>query len=126
MSSCNKTPVAVLHELCVRRGVVEQYNLVAAHGTPNDRIFEMSVETDTGIIGTEQVVTDRVLGMDSSFTYLVIQPYTILVSLCSACGSGKTKKEAKHNAAKAALSKLNVPAITSGVQMPGEQDTPFV
>ncbi|XP_015599552.1 interferon-inducible double-stranded RNA-dependent protein kinase activator A isoform X4 [Cephus cinctus] len=73
----SKTPVSVLQELLSRRGTTPKYELVQIEGAIHEPTFRYRV-----------TVTD------------VVDP------IVSAMGTGRSKKEAKHAAAKAVLDKL--------------------
>ncbi|XP_076244299.1 protein Loquacious-like isoform X3 [Calliopsis andreniformis] len=76
-SSCNKTPVSILQELLSRRGTTPKYELIQVEGAIHEPIFRYRV-----------TVAD------------IVDP------IVSAMGTGKSKKEAKHTAARAVLDKL--------------------
>ncbi|XP_058794643.1 RISC-loading complex subunit tarbp2-like isoform X3 [Phymastichus coffea] len=73
----SKTPVSVLQELLSRRGTTPKYELVQIEGAIHEPTFRYRV-----------TVAD------------------VVDSLISAMGTGRSKKEAKHTAAKAVLDKL--------------------
>ncbi|XP_031369776.1 RISC-loading complex subunit tarbp2-like isoform X4 [Apis laboriosa] len=76
-SLSNKTPVSILQELLSRRGTTPKYELIQVEGAIHEPIFRYRV-----------TVAD------------VVDP------IVSAMGTGKSKKEAKHAAARAVLDKL--------------------
>ncbi|XP_018394221.1 PREDICTED: RISC-loading complex subunit tarbp2-like isoform X2 [Cyphomyrmex costatus] len=84
----SKTPVSVLQELLSRRGTIPKYELVQIEGAIHEPTFRYRV-----------TVTD------------VVDP------IVSAMGTGRSKKEAKHAAAKAVLDKL-IGVNTDGVESP--------
>ncbi|XP_071563474.1 uncharacterized protein [Temnothorax nylanderi] len=84
----SKTPVSVLKELLSRRGTIPKYELVQIEGAIHEPTFRYRV-----------TVTD------------VVDP------IVSAMGTGRSKKEAKHAAAKAMLDKL-MGVNTEGVESP--------
>ncbi|XP_017886263.1 RISC-loading complex subunit tarbp2-like isoform X2 [Ceratina calcarata] len=73
----NKTPVSILQELLSRRGTTPKYELIQVEGAIHEPIFRYRV-----------TVAD------------------IIDLMVSAMGTGKSKKEAKHAAARAVLDKL--------------------
>ncbi|KOX67534.1 Interferon-inducible double stranded RNA-dependent protein kinase activator A [Melipona quadrifasciata] len=77
-SLSNKTPVSILQELLSRRGTTPKYELIQVEGAIHEPIFRYRV-----------TVAD-----------VVVDP------IVSAMGTGKSKKEAKHAAARAVLDKL--------------------
>ncbi|XP_003398995.1 interferon-inducible double-stranded RNA-dependent protein kinase activator A homolog isoform X1 [Bombus affinis] len=76
-SLSNKTPISILQELLSRRGTTPKYELIQVEGAIHEPIFRYRV-----------TVAD------------VVDP------IVSAMGTGKSKKEAKHAAARAVLDKL--------------------
>ncbi|XP_076393678.1 protein Loquacious-like isoform X2 [Megachile rotundata] len=76
-SLTNKTPVSILQELLSRRGTTPKYELIQVEGAIHEPIFRYRV-----------TVAD------------IVDP------IVSAMGTGKSKKEAKHAAARAVLDKL--------------------
>ncbi|XP_076671282.1 protein Loquacious-like isoform X1 [Andrena cerasifolii] len=76
-SLCNKTPVSILQELLSRRDTTPKYELIQVEGAIHEPIFRYRV-----------TVAD------------IVDP------IVSAMGTGKSKKEAKHAAARAVLDKL--------------------
>ncbi|CAL7940597.1 unnamed protein product [Xylocopa violacea] len=76
-SLSNKTPVSILQELLSRRGTTPKYELIQVEGAIHEPIFRYRV-----------TVAD------------IVDP------IVSAMGTGKSKKEAKHAAARAVLDKL--------------------
>ncbi|XP_031829025.1 protein Loquacious-like isoform X1 [Nomia melanderi] len=76
-SLCSKTPVSILQELLSRRGTTPKYELIQVEGAIHEPIFRYRV-----------TVAD------------IVDP------IVSAMGTGKSKKEAKHAAARAVLDKL--------------------
>ncbi|XP_076752633.1 protein Loquacious-like isoform X1 [Xylocopa sonorina] len=76
-SLSNKTPVSILQELLSRRGTTPKYELIQVEGAVHEPIFRYRV-----------TVAD------------IVDP------IVSAMGTGKSKKEAKHAAARAVLDKL--------------------
>ncbi|XP_015435571.1 PREDICTED: RISC-loading complex subunit tarbp2-like isoform X2 [Dufourea novaeangliae] len=76
-SLCNKKPVSILQELLSRRGTTPKYELIQVEGAVHEPIFRYRV-----------TVAD------------IVDP------IISAMGTGKSKKEAKHTAARAVLDKL--------------------
>ncbi|CAK9814495.1 Interferon-inducible double-stranded RNA-dependent protein kinase activator A [Anthophora plagiata] len=76
-SLSNKTPVSILQELLSRRGTTPKYELIQIEGAVHEPIFRYRV-----------TVAD------------IVDP------IVSAMGTGKSKKEAKHAAARAVLDKL--------------------
>ncbi|KOC60179.1 Interferon-inducible double stranded RNA-dependent protein kinase activator A [Habropoda laboriosa] len=77
-SLSNKTPVSILQELLSRRGTTPKYELIQVEGAVHEPIFRYRV-----------TVAD------------IVDP------IVSAMGTGKSKKEAKHAAARAVLDKLS-------------------
>nr|XP_012134513.1 PREDICTED: probable RISC-loading complex subunit BRAFLDRAFT_242885 isoform X4 [Megachile rotundata] len=86
-SLTNKTPVSILQELLSRRGTTPKYELIQVEGAIHEPIFRYRVTV------ADIVVSDK---------YLTIEADPIV----SAMGTGKSKKEAKHAAARAVLDKL--------------------
>ncbi|XP_071652951.1 uncharacterized protein [Temnothorax longispinosus] len=84
----SKTPVSILQELLSRRGTIPKYELVQIEEAIHEPTFRYRVS-----------VTD------------VVDP------IVSAMGTGRSKKEAKHAAAKAVLDKL-IGVNTEGVESP--------
>ncbi|XP_053982047.1 RISC-loading complex subunit tarbp2-like isoform X1 [Hylaeus anthracinus] len=76
-SLSNKTPVSILQELLSRRGTTPKYELIQVEGAIHEPIFRYRV-----------TVAD------------IVDP------IVTAVGTGKSKKEAKHAAARAVLDKL--------------------
>nr|XP_050866521.1 interferon-inducible double-stranded RNA-dependent protein kinase activator A isoform X2 [Vespula vulgaris] len=81
----SKTPVSVLQELLSRRGTIPKYELVQVEGVIHEPTFRYRV-----------TVAD-VVGLYQNNIYII---------LINAMGTGRSKKEAKHAAAKAVLDKL--------------------
>ncbi|KAL1461381.1 hypothetical protein WDU94_013283 [Cyamophila willieti] len=76
LSSGDRTPVSLMQELLSRRGTAPKYELIQIEGAINEPIFKY-----------------RISLASESRLYVAI-------------GSGKSKKEAKHNAAKSVLDQL--------------------
>ncbi|KAF7382491.1 hypothetical protein HZH68_015410 [Vespula germanica] len=94
----NKTPVSVLQELLSRRGTIPKYELVQVEGVIHEPTFRYRV-TVADVVGNKKKMTlDKLI----SHNYYAIQVDPIV----SAMGTGRSKKEAKHAAAKAVLDKL--------------------
>ncbi|XP_025989734.1 RISC-loading complex subunit tarbp2 isoform X4 [Solenopsis invicta] len=86
----SKTPVSVLQELLSRRGTIPKYELVQIEGAIHEPTFRYRV-TVTDVVEADPIV--------------------------SAMGTGRSKKEAKHAAAKAVLDKL-IGVNNEGVESP--------
>lgn len=82
-----KTPVSLLQELLSRRGITPSYELVQIEGAIHEPTFRYRVSFNDKDV-----------------------PFT-------AMGAGRSKKEAKHSAARALIDKL------TGVQLPEAQTT---
>lgn len=82
-----KTPVSLLQELLSRRGITPSYELVQIEGAIHEPTFRYRVSFNDKDV-----------------------PFT-------AMGAGRSKKEAKHSAARALIDKL------TGVQLPEAQAT---
>lgn len=82
-----KTPVSLLQELLSRRGITPSYELVQIEGAIHEPTFRYRVSFNDKDV-----------------------PFT-------AMGAGRSKKEAKHSAARALIDKL------TGVQLPETQTT---
>lgn len=83
-----KTPVSLLQELLSRRGITPSYELVQIEGAIHEPTFRYRVSFNDKDV-----------------------PFT-------AMGAGRSKKEAKHSAARALIDKL------TGVQLPEPQSAP--
>lgn len=95
----SKTPVSVLQELLSRRGTTPKYELVQIEGAIHEPTFRYRV-TVADVVGEISVT----VGMGLSMT--IICKAELVCYLFAALGTGRSKKEAKHAAAKAVLDKL--------------------
>ncbi|KAL2748510.1 RISC-loading complex subunit tarbp2-like isoform X1 [Vespula maculifrons] len=94
----NKTPVSVLQELLSRRGTIPKYELVQVEGVIHEPTFRYRVTVADVVGNKEKMILEKL----TSCNYYAIQVDPIV----SAMGTGRSKKEAKHAAAKAVLDKL--------------------
>ncbi|XP_043682668.1 interferon-inducible double-stranded RNA-dependent protein kinase activator A homolog isoform X1 [Vespula pensylvanica] len=107
----NKTPVSVLQELLSRRGTIPKYELVQVEGVIHEPTFRYRV-TVADVVGLYQ---------NNIYIILINDP------IVSAMGTGRSKKEAKHAAAKAVLDKLigaNIESAESPI--PKSLDSPNI
>ena len=95
----SKTPVSVLQELLSRRGTTPKYELVQIEGAIHEPTFRYRV-TVADVVGEISVT----VGVGLSVT--IICKAELDCCLSTALGTGRSKKEAKHAAAKAVLDKL--------------------
>ncbi|XP_076393680.1 protein Loquacious-like isoform X4 [Megachile rotundata] len=110
-SLTNKTPVSILQELLSRRGTTPKYELIQVEGAIHEPIFRYRV-TVADIVGTilklevSIVKGGKTLRQFLIFVQLVFHDRRATNPIVSAMGTGKSKKEAKHAAARAVLDKL--------------------
>nr|XP_012134509.1 PREDICTED: probable RISC-loading complex subunit BRAFLDRAFT_242885 isoform X2 [Megachile rotundata] len=105
-SLTNKTPVSILQELLSRRGTTPKYELIQVEGAIHEPIFRYRV-TVADIVGTIlKLEVSIVKGGKTLRQFLIFVQLVFHDRRATTMGTGKSKKEAKHAAARAVLDKL--------------------
>lgn len=95
--SAAKTPVSLLQELYVKKGINPKYDLIQIEGAIHEPTFKYRVSVGD-VVGKNKIII--------IFKFLKALSNCILSHFIIAMGSGQSKKKAKHSAAKAILDKI--------------------
>nr|CAD7573911.1 unnamed protein product [Timema californicum] len=114
----SKTPVSILQELCVQRGITPIYTLIYDGGGTHDCYFKYRVHVADFVSVVNSAVVEKSNADEAIFVPSHLHVVISGLMMASRChlllrfvvhgtvGSGHSKKEAKHEAAKIALERI--------------------